>query len=66
MPPLWIPKPQVLPLFHSLRLTNLSEFCAAVQLSSAVKESEPEVKDLLEQYSLLRVSRDRLLQGTLG
>jgi len=30
------------------------------------KESEPEVKDLLEQYSLLRVSRDRLLQELWG
>src|SRR5882672_6782212 len=30
------------------------------------KESEPEVKDLLEQYSLPRVSRDRLLQELWG
>jgi CheY-like chemotaxis protein len=30
------------------------------------KESEPEVKDLFEQYSLPRVSRDRLLQELWG
>jgi CheY-like chemotaxis protein len=30
------------------------------------KESEPEVKDLVEQYSLPRVSRDRLLQELWG